>query len=650
MIYTADFFAPSSMYPADDFVQLVDSFTNENVNYIKSDSTAWIDDGVVFRTKDSIFYILSNYFSGEYVNVKQFGAKGNGTENDAPIINHAIETTARLKMRLFIPKTEAFYLIDPELLEGDESTLMQPTVHVGMLIQSNMHLFSDGAVLRLKDNVSTASENVAIRMFFSNQFLNDISISGLVLDMNGLNNLITNPAAVPFRYSRETQFHFGFSGTPDGVAAGANNVLIENCSFINTAGVTCIGMGQSNTEDVVLGTNWVIRNNLFKNNGLDSIDHSSIYALANGVNCYNNTFFNDTMKDLDDPTGGQVAYEVHGSNQNFFSNNIVNYFQGLWVANNVAQPKIEHIYIYDNTFRVSGLFVDFYNFNLEQPPFYPIEIENVVIRSNVGTITNDTVPDFTKQFVRLNSKKAASNVFIENNTLISESQDKECSFASAVHNEGQVSGLHHIFINNNSGTNLDNGCLFFWGSDIDYGHIEVLNNSFTYKNSSAFDIKLYGEPEMGGKILSLVVSNISSIFSDNNERAVISGDFTYPYTNMDPGGVSVGNGHLKSSLSSSRNFLTVNVELTIGSSTTFDGYPITFKINETSSETSTVCDAIIVKSTDRFLVKGIVDRTGSWCTLVDANGIPINSGVPTPLTDGTVISCIFVVDNNEILI
>lgn len=660
MIYTEDFFSPGSSFPADNLVQLVDSHTKENVNYVKYlGSTPVADDGVVFRAKGSEWYILSNYISGEPINIKQFGAKGDGVNNDAPIINYAIEVTSRLRMRLFIPKTDDFYLIDPQILTVDESSPVLPNIHVGMLIQSNMNIFSDGAILKLKDGISSETSPKAIRMFFSNDFLHDISMSGLVLDMNGLNNLITSKIPQRWKdsdgvehegiiYSQQTQFHFGFSGTKNGVACGADNVLIENCSFINTAGVTCISMCQSNKPGVVLGSNWVIRNNLFKNNGLDSIDHSSVFGWATDVNCYNNTFYNDAMPD---PVGGQVAYEIHGSNQNFFNNTIENYYQGLWVGINNSEDTIENIYIRDNTFKLSGVFVDFYNGNLEKGDSFPTDIKDVFIKSNVGTITDNKVNDDVKQFVRINAKKAPSNVFIENNTLVNESYIKPCSFFSAIYVKNQKGILDHVFVNNNSGTNLDMGCTFFWGENENFGKIHILNNSFEYKNNTGVDIKCYGNStSQNGKIIDLRVSNIQSFYSDNNNRAVISGDFSFPYRNMSLIGVALENGNLKSNISSSNNYLTLNTELIIGSTTSFDGYPIAFKVNGGVSKSQTVCDAVIFKSLNRYLIKGVVDATGSWCILTDVNGSPINSADPTVLSEGTVINCIFVIDDSKLTV
>ncbi|MCS4301131.1 hypothetical protein [Chryseobacterium sp. BIGb0232] len=660
MIYTEDFFLQGSNYPADNLVQLVDSYTKENVNYVKyTGAGSIIDDGVIFRAKGSEWYVLSNYISGEYVNVKQFGAKGDGINNDSLIINYAIEVTSRLKMRLFIPKTDHFYMIDPQILTFDESTVGSPDIHVGMLIQSNMDVFSDGAVLKLKDGISSEAAPKAIRMFFSNDFLHDISMSGLVLDMNGLNNLIT-PKIVTYRknekgeevceimYSLLTQFHFGFSGTKDGVACGADNVLIENCSFINTAGVTCISMCQSNKVGVKLGRNWIIRNNLFKNNGLDSTDHSSIFGWATDVNCYNNTFYNDVMPE---PVGGRVAYEVHGSNQNFFNNTIENYYQGLWVGINNSEDKIQNIYIHDNVFSLGCVFVDFYNGNLEGDSSFPVDIENVFIKSNVGTITNRKVKDEVKQLIRINAKKAPSNVFVENNTLINESYDKPCSFFSGICDENQINGMDRIFINNNSGVNLDIGCVFYWGKIMDLGMIHILNNSFEYKNNFGFDISCYGNVKsQQGKILDLKVSNIKSFYSDNNNRAVISGDFSFQYNNMSLSGVSLEDGSFKSNISSSKNHLTVNAELRIGSTTSFDGYPIAFKVNGAASNSQTICDAVISKSLSRYLVKGVVDATGSWCTLTDMNGNPINSADPVLLSEGTVVNSIFVIDNSKLTV
>ncbi|WP_299177555.1 hypothetical protein [uncultured Chryseobacterium sp.] len=97
MIYTEDFFAPGSLYPNDNLVQLVDSYTDENVNFKKT--SVWSDgspmapglaDGIIYRQKGTDYYVDVDWLSNRTVYVKRFGAVGDGVTNDAPAIRRMI--------------------------------------------------------------------------------------------------------------------------------------------------------------------------------------------------------------------------------------------------------------------------------------------------------------------------------------------------------------------------------------------------------------------------------------------------------------------------------------------------------------------------------------------------------------------------------
>nr|WP_315031209.1 right-handed parallel beta-helix repeat-containing protein [uncultured Chryseobacterium sp.] len=97
MIYTEDFFASGSAFPNDSLVQLVDSFTDENVNFKKINT--WYDgttmtpakaDGIIYRQKGSDYYADIDWLANRTVYVKRFGAKGDGINNDAPAIRRMI--------------------------------------------------------------------------------------------------------------------------------------------------------------------------------------------------------------------------------------------------------------------------------------------------------------------------------------------------------------------------------------------------------------------------------------------------------------------------------------------------------------------------------------------------------------------------------
>src|SRR5262249_5348355 len=153
----------------------------------------------------------------------------------------------------------------------------------------------------------------------------DILFRGLVLDMNYPNNTISPNRGIG-TYSQVTFAHIIFSGTPSGTAAAGTDVWIEDCEFINTPGANCIVLAQSNTTSVTLGKRWTIRTCLFNNNGMDTDDHSSIYAWADDVLIDGNTFTADSMTSAGNAGAGpRVAFEVHGANHRVVHNKVRNY-------------------------------------------------------------------------------------------------------------------------------------------------------------------------------------------------------------------------------------------------------------------------------------------------------------------------------------
>lgn len=458
------------------------------------------------------------------ISVLSFGAKGDGVTDDSRAIQDCINFGVKNNKTIYIPKTSAFYLLDCKQLFGDESTAMAPTVKVALEMKSGMRILSNGATLKIKEGISSLKKPTPMRMFFSNNFLENISFNGLILDMNGQNNLIS--PNLPKSSNNFTQAQIIFSGTKGNTAAGANNVIIENCQFINNAGVSNICFAQSNKPNVNVGKNWVIRKNKFFNNGFNSSDHSSIYAWANDVECYDNVFDNPAMFNSSKQTGGLVAYEIHGSNQRFYNNTINNYYQGLWITINYSQPKITGTKIYSNKAKVSAMFAEFYNGNLEKPPFYPIDIDGVDIYKNTVTITDDAVNDATKHFVRVASKIHPLNVNVYDNNVVGQSKTKNTAFAVIVILENQEKALENLKINNNKSQGLGDGVLVYWGKKMDMNNIEISQNSFgvyqPLKDAHKVDVFGYG-PSATGKVNNLNLNGHNKVLTDNESRFFIKG-------------------------------------------------------------------------------------------------------------------------------
>lgn len=420
----------------------------------------------------SLTKVSFSMINGAAVNVLDYGAIGDGVTNDTAAIQAAIDAAATTGKTVYFPA--GTYIVVPattKVWEGSGS------MTCAFVMRSNMHLVGDGgATIKLKNNCSTLASPKLLAMFFSNEQLSNLSFCGLTMDMNGLNNRIS-PSA-PTSYNRYNQAMIHFSGTIGGVAARADNVTVNNCKFLNTAGVSCIVMGQSNSSGVTLSSNWSVTNSLFDNNGLDTDDHSSIYAWADNVVCENNTFTADTMwpNGVSGNSGSFVGYEVHGANQRFVNNLVRNYYQGMWVSTNQTSD-CDNIIIANNTFSpIKFAGIDFFRFSAVESL-----ISKVVINANTigldDTVQSGTVPDL-KVAIQINASYTLKDISITNNICSKIGTNK----ASAFVNLGvpfSVAAQKHtdIVIKNNAAFGFTFG-VYATTSTNGLGYVEVSNNSF----------------------------------------------------------------------------------------------------------------------------------------------------------------------------
>lgn len=272
-------------------------------------------------------------------------------------IQTAIDAAAAKRQRLIVPA--GLYNIAPTGLFAAESGPCQRC----FAIRSHMNIDAEaGASFRLADGVSTDRSVVLMCMFGTNETLRNVRWRGLEMDMNGANNQISpkrRTASLPHNgFSLVNQAQIYVSGTPAPTAAARiHDAAVESCRFINSPGVSCIVMGQSNVVGSGLGTGWVVQNCVFYNNGFDTVDHSTIYGWAENVTVTNNVFSNPAPFEI---TGGLVAYEVHGANTTFAHNRVNNYYQGMWIDGNGTR-EVSNIRVIDNVFdRISAFGIMFF--------------------------------------------------------------------------------------------------------------------------------------------------------------------------------------------------------------------------------------------------------------------------------------------------
>lgn len=245
----------------------------------------------------------------------------------AGYIQNGIDAAALQRRRLHFPA--GVYNIAPREGFAAEGGTCQRC----FAIRSFMDIYGeDGATLRIVNGVSTDAAVVFMCMFGTNEILTRVSWHGLGMDMNGRNNPIS-PNRASGVYSLINQAMIYISGTPGGQAARINGAITERCCFVETPGVSCLVMGQSNVVGSGIGSGWDVIDCKFIDGGKDTIDHTAVYAWQEDVNGWRNLFENDTQFDI---TGGLVAWEVHGKNQLFFGNTVRRYYQGNWIDGNAT--------------------------------------------------------------------------------------------------------------------------------------------------------------------------------------------------------------------------------------------------------------------------------------------------------------------------
>lgn len=568
----------------------------------------------------------------ESVSVKDFGAVGDGVTDDRAAIQLAIDYASATGRNIFVPAGN--YRLTKGAAQTDEAGTTYPC----LTMASNMHILAEhGATFKLADSQSTDGAPTRFAMFFSNAFLSNISIKNLTIDMNGANNSIS-PNRGTLSFNRYTQAHILFSGTPGGVAAGGNNVHIEGCSFLNTAGVTCIGMAQSNTVGVVLGTKWKILNNLFSNNGLDTDDHSSVYGWADDVYVSGNIFTNPAAYNDATHTGGLVAYEIHGSGHKIVNNTIHNYYQGLWISCNTT-TECRDIVISGNKAVVSQTFCDFYSANLGLGAAPDTAIQGVAIHGNIIDITDDAVGDQVKAFFKIAARRQPTMVSIKNNICRSFETAKNTTLCTVIVSPEQLAIADFIEIEGNSAAGINVGLIVYFGAAFDCNAISFQNNKLgnlvpspggLYVNRDVF---LYGVA--AGKVQTLRLGGLETPVSPVGTDAYAGGRATvYGKALLDLtvtwSGVTIGNGGYskKIAIDTDAGHLIADIGFIAGSTTTYSGN-IAPAITGISADASSVATATHFKTGAATPLAALVFNTGDSVSLYQSSGALFDSSQTT---------------------
>lgn len=395
-----------------------------------------------------------NSIAGNIFNVKDFGAKGNGFNDDTKAIQLAINKASPLLMAtIYFPK--GTYNIDSYTITKNYLENYCIKLH------SNLSLKGDGdlSIIRLADHIFDKTDTNANAHIFYGLKIKNVSFISLMIDMNGINNLV--PANVIKNHSAIF--------TAVGENYLINNITIKNCSGTNMLNI----MGK--------GNKLVIENSRFINGGnyvgypetnKNQIDFSFVYTEWDNTTVKNNII---RQNDIDKGLGGfSGGIEIHGSQSFVSDNQIDGCWPGIYLTS--IRHSIINVVVKNNKLIncVTGIFFWVSN------PMRNISILNNYIQLTYARSTkNDIcagirVPYGNADEYNKDLANAAPlyNLHIIDNTITADTMST-LSMGMILHS------LHQSIISGNIIKNMNYGGIVLQGSKWGTDSLSVENNTFT---------------------------------------------------------------------------------------------------------------------------------------------------------------------------
>lgn len=316
-------------------------------------TTEWTD--AARPTDQQIENTINSYLSEHpevfsttgFVTPEIYGAWGDGSHDDSDAFHQAINSGKPV----FLSKT---YLL-----------ATQKATHWALKflddLPDGLILFGNGTIKFPSNANSDSDDGLGINMFYINGVYH---ISGITIDMNGLNNLVTGNV-------RRTMYAF---------YGNLNNSVIENVTIKNSAGRNML-MLLDGDNNKIINCDFIIGGTNLPGNG-NQDDFTFIYCQTtrtlidgctlDGVYDFNNDY-------------GCTGIEIHRSDTKVTNCTIQNVKHGIHIVNNDTYDPISNIIVSNND--IQALFgVSFWYTSPTSGITYINTFKNITIANNIITI------------------------------------------------------------------------------------------------------------------------------------------------------------------------------------------------------------------------------------------------------------------------